>query len=378
MKVKRIMCIVMTLALSVGLCACTGKGKSVNTQSEPDMETTNDSVNTSHLKMNPLEHLIIDAEVEKPDYDEYGTYILHLSLPATADITDRFFCGTKIETINNDNNSMYLASADGSEFSCNKYGLSFYAPERSKWTEMASIMNYYVDDDYDGATTSLNYMTEEEVVELVKKTMKECAVDFTLVVTKCICMKHTDLMALQQKLLNDPEKHYDDFGKAFKLTGLDSSDDAYFVAFSFAYNEIPIFSREEVSNVTYSVPNMLMSNGMGGEMIITDEGIKYMEIMGANFTPTISTSSKIITVDEAIEKLIEKYDVEILQSDYLYSAIYLEYMPIEKENGQIYLTPYWCFDCGTDYHGQDSNYYRSTISSTRFNAVTGENFSYGG
>ena len=382
MKVKNVICGILMLVLTIGLCACAKKDGSVVSQDEASCETTDNSANTRRINEEPLEHLIIDADVDEPDRDEYGVFSLQFSMPDTAAVKDRFFSETEIQVVNNDSDSMYITTSDGGEFSCNKYGLSYYASERQKWEEIASVMNYYTDADYYGEAASLDNMTKDEAEELAKTAIKDCAVGFTPIVTKCICMNHTDLMALQQNLLNDPDKHYDDFGKAFKLTSLDSSDDAYFVAFSFAYDDIPIFSQEEVSRVSYAATSMLTStamgsNGMGGEMVITEDGVKYLEIMGASFTPTLSSSSEILTVDEAVEKLTEKYRLETLQSDRIYSSIYIEYMPIEKEAGQIYLTPYWCFDCSAD-NEQSGGNSPAIINSTRFNAITGEDFSYGG
>jgi hypothetical protein len=377
MKIKRTVCTILAFMLLTGLCACTKKDSSENMQDEAAIETTNNSENTCHINIEPVEHLIIDADVVEPNQDEYSVFSLQFSMPTVTDVADHFFCGKETQIVNNDSDSLYVTSADGGEFSCNKYGLSFYISEYDKWAEIASIMNYYIDIDYYEEITPPDYMTKEDVEELVESTIKDCAISFTPVITKCISMSHTDLIALQQKLLSDPEKHYDDFGKAFNLSKLDSSDDAYFVAFSFAYDDIPIFSQEEASWVSYSVPNMLMSNGMSGEMVITAEGVKYLEIMGACFTPTLNSSSKILTVDEAVEKLTEKYELEILQSDQIYSSVYIEYMPIEKENGQIYLTPYWCFDCSIN-NNQSGDNYSSIIRSVRFNATTGEDFSYGG
>ena len=106
MKIKNVICVMLMLALTIGLCACTKKDSSEVSQDEASYETTDSSANTRHINEEPIEHLIIDADAEEPDRDEYGVFSLQFSMPDTAAVKDRFFSGTEIQVVNNDSDSV--------------------------------------------------------------------------------------------------------------------------------------------------------------------------------------------------------------------------------------------------------------------------------
>lgn len=82
-----------------------------------------------------------------------------------------------------------------------------------------------------------------------------------------------------------------------------------------------------------------------------------------------SDPQTILSIDEAIAALKEKYDLEILFGSLKVTGIWMEYIPIAQGETTT-LTPYWCFVAG-DEAGYGAN-------ADRINAITGEDLAYGG
>jgi len=145
----------------------------------------------------------------------------------------------------------------------------------------------------------------------------------------------------------------------------------------FKGHDIQLYEQDNEPSVSMAVE--WFPGSIKAEMLITSKGIRYMKLDGALSFDGQPTSKKIISVDEAMDKLKDKYSQVILTEPYTVTKIYLEYLTIpEKDKKPLEamqtLRPYWCFIIQVleDDNGQIFE------KAERFNAFTGADLSYGG
>ena len=241
-------------------------------------------------------------------------------------------------------------------------------PEWTKALEMEELLMRYAEAHPDELDNSIGFMSRDDAVSTGSKALEDAGVTLTPVVQTCVGLEHEALMEWQQALLKDASSQYNVFGNSPVLADLTENDDAYYLVFSFSYDDIPVYGRGEAATCYHGSTSPVFETI--AEMLITPQGIRGVQLNLGYAVAGEAESRAIISAEDAVEKLREAYDFE---SPIRYSAekLYLEYLPIEV-NGQTILTPCWCFVVYHENIKEDgSTYWSERSEAVRFNAFTG-------
>lgn len=153
----------------------------------------------------------------------------------------------------------------------------------------------------------------------------------------------------------------------------DQSLDCYLMVFEVGYNGIPYSDLEYVSAVT---GDLAYSTRLS--VLFTQKGIIHFECQQIDYEidKVISSSSEIISLQEAFEILTQQFAEIVITTPIEISEIALQYIPttdgehfgIDPENGESILIPAWVFKPSIDSY--DGKEYLDPIV---LNAITGQN-----
>lgn len=338
MKIEINKSIFLFLVFALCLSACTN---SMN-QAEPPRQSDNNtnepttSAAGQHITRNLSEYLTIDADVIYPQKSNYISYCI-----------ERVAIGAEYTTVN-----------------------------RQKNLEIQDLLFRFAMSHPGSDNNSIGFMSREDAVAMGASIIENCGVSLIPELNTCVGLEHEQIMAWQQELLNDPNSYYNEFGKAVILSDLTTDDDAYYLRFTFSYDEIPVLGSDEpsVKIADASFPPV----GLKAEILITPLGVQEFSITPAYAVVGEQYSGAIISVDDAIDQLKATYESVILNVHYRVSSIYLEYIPLESA-GKTVLTPYWCFLLEHENIREDgTTYWSDNLEAERYNAYTGRSLAYGG
>lgn len=252
----------------------------------------------------------------------------------------------------------------------------------SKYDTILNLLTEYAQSNPDQQNDSLTFMTMEEATRRAENIFKELGLCWQPVLQTGIGMDHQQIMQYQQEQL--PEYEGIQLKKAPVLEDLTQEDDAYLLTFGFSYNAVPIygFSQEPDIELRSDSPYPVY---LSAEMIITPQGIAWFNLTGG-YKIVETEVRPLLSAEEAVEKYRQKWDVTLLppeDENWEVYAIYLEYIT-KWADGSPYLTPYWCLGRDSQvtnrFTGEKEWSREVGFSGTgvRFNAFTGEDYSYGG
>lgn len=252
----------------------------------------------------------------------------------------------------------------------------------SKYDTILNLLTEYAQSNPDQQNDSLTFMTMEEATRRAENIFKELGLCWQPVLQTGIGMDHQQIMQYQQERLSEYEGIQ--LKKNPVLEDLTQEDDAYLLTFGFSYNAVPIygFSQEPDIELRSDSPIPVY---FSAEMIITPQGIPWFNLTGG-YKIVETDVRPLLSAEEAVAKYRQKWDVTLLppaDENWEVHAIYLEYIT-KWADGSPYLTPYWCL--GRD--SQVTNHFTGETAwsrevgfsgtGVRFNAFTGEDYSYGG
>lgn len=337
----------------------------------------NKETTSQHISLELGTNFIIDADITYPQPEIVSSYILEMIQIEPEDAATLFFPDdasiSSIEYFDWLPGGYVVETANGNKFDIS-YSITYRSPEYSKYYEIADLLSRYADAYPEEIGKSISFMTMEDAQKVGESAFSALGISFEPVLKTGIALKHKQIEAWQQELLNDPT--YTDFGKFQILSGLSDDDDCYYLYFTFSCDGIPIYEPSEPS--VQFADNVFPPSPVSAEMIITPNGVQYFTISNTTYIVTEKQTSTVISLEYAIEVLKAKYDLVILTEPQRVSEIWLEYIPVESIEG-FTLVPYWCFVIDFGYVDSAGNMvWQESANAERINALTGEDFMYGG
>lgn len=351
----------------------------VPTVSETDTTTAPKEVNTQHLFRELDENVRVDAEVIIPEKEAYSTYTLK-KVDCDPDRLFGIFCpeGYGSYTID-DRSSLRYFESSGKKLVVRKDSISYRAYNidwgENPMQDVHTLMYYYSQNHSQAEPHDLSFMTVAEMEHFCRDILNKLGIAFEPELLKCTTLTGQELMDFQQELFGTGGIYAEN---GFTPTNLTAATDTCYLEFSFVYDGIPLLGSEEPG--VASAVNMMPSPSVTAAMLINADGLQECDVY---FPCTIESESQpqtILTSDEAVAALKDKYDLELHTSAIEFCNAWLEYIPVVNEDA-VTLTPYWCFvtrrtsEENSDWTGAWQSEY---ANAERFNAITGKDLTYGG
>lgn len=342
----------------------------------PENVTTGESVapRTQHITQNIVENMTIDAEAVIPRETQYSTY----TLKGIDGAPDRLFCifspegygsfTTETRDYPGASELIYQESSgkfllvDNNRIQYSAYNINL---GNTPMQEVATLMYYHTQEHPQSQPHDLSFMTVEEMESFGKAILTQLGISWEPELNKCVTLSGQEVLDFQKEMFTTD--YYTQNGAA--PTTLNQAEDTCYLEFTFTYDGIPLFGPDE--------PNISFMDGVFPPMpvkatiMINAGGIQIFNLDGNYTVASASEPQAILTLDEAIAALKNKYDLEILFGTLTTTDIWMEYIPVKQGESTV-LTPYWCFrsidvSAGDDFPMAD-----------RINAITGKDLAYGG
>lgn len=283
-----------------------------------------------------------------------------------------------VEQIDNESNSYTISTETGS-FACVYEGALLYYSnnaERALYQEVLNLMSRWANDNPNQGEKISTILSADDAIDYGKNVVLGLGISFEPVVETIVAMDYAQLITLQKECMTHPE--YAEFGVPYILPKDSDILGFYYISFTLSHNGIPVFGNADESDV-------IVANGMFPpiksrvEMIIASDGIKYLSIIEGYNAKKESEKKPIISIENAINLLKNKYEMVVLTEKNRVSQIWLEYIPISTETGLV-MNPYWCFSIDMQAQNMDTGelFWLANRKAERFNAFTGMDITYGG
>lgn len=347
--------------------------------SEAYSTTAPNEAKTQHLFQKLDDYVRVDAEVTLPEKEAYSTY----TLKRVDCDPDRLFSifspgGYGSYTID-DRSSLRYFESSGKKLVVRKDSIS-YSAYNIDWGEnpmqdVNTLMYYYTQNPSQAEPHDLSFMTVAEMEHFCNDIFNQLGIAFEPKLQSCVTLTGQEIMDFQQELFGNGGSYME---LGMTPTNLTSATDTCYLEFSFTYEGIPLLGSDEPG--VASAISMMPSPSVTATVMINVDGIQDFDVY---FPCTIESESQpqnILTPDEAVVALKDKYALEIHTSTQEFSDAWLEYIPIVTEDTAV-LTPYWCFAVRStrEQSGDGSGiWYPKYVAAERFNAITGKDLTYGG
>lgn len=348
-------------------------------ETEPYLTTVPNEVKTQHLFQELVEYVRVDAEVTLPEKDAYSTYTLKM-VDCDPDRLFSIFCpeGYGSYTLD-DRRSLRYFESSGKKLVVRDTSISYSAYNidlgENPMQDVNTLMYYFTQEHPQAEPHDLSFMTVAEMEPFCNDIFNRLGIVFEPRLQKCVTLTGQEIMDFQQELLG---KISNSAEMGFTPTSLTTATDTCYLEFSFTYDGLPLLGSEEPG--VASAVSMMATPSVTATIMINADGIQDFDVY---FPCTIESETQpqtILTPDEAVAALKDKYDLEIHTSTEVFSAVWLEYIPIVTEDS-VTLTPYWCLaTLSTPEENPDSTVsgYPKYANAQRFNAITGKDLTYGG
>lgn len=348
-------------------------------ETEPYLTTVPNEVKTQHLFQKLDEYVRVDAEVTLPEKDAYSTYSLKM-VDCDPNRLFSIFCpeGYGSYTLD-DRRSLRYFESSGKKLVVRDTSISYSAYNidlgENPMQDVNTLMYYFTQEHPRAEPHDLSFMTVAEMEHFCSDIFNQLGIVFEPKLQKCVTLTGQEIMDFQQELFG---KSSNSAEMGFTPTSLTTASDTCYLEFSFTYDGLPLLGSEEPG--VASAVSMTATPAVTATIMINADGIQDFDMY---FPCTIETAAQpqtILTPDEAVAALKDKYDLEIHTSNEEFSAVWLEYIPIVTEDS-VTLTPYWCLaTLSTQQENPDSTVsgYPKYANAQRFNAITGKDLTYGG
>lgn len=348
------------------------KGEVSSESYEIDKTSINTMLNTTpkHIKKSLGENILIDAEVIVPQVEETPIFIGKRILFDEEYLTEKFFKDKnpeikeierqmvnevekrKIYTM--EDKEMMVGSGSVVYSKGNileKYTLATYNREAH------GVLDVY-------SNGNLEFMSREEAIGNVEEILSRNGVSI-YGEAKVYELTAEKMKQEQEKAINEDDNVKKQIKEGYlKEQEFVKDDECYVLFFRSEVNNIPITQDlyvDEVSGRTIE--------GMNIEVWINKDGIMNLIMLNAvEKLNELEKPDKLLSVDEAMSKLQQRYDSVITDNKMNFNEITLEYVgiPDGKKVTEIKFVPTWCFNRKERRPNEQS--------SMRVNAVTGEVF----
>lgn len=329
---------------------------------------------TQHVTQDIAENLTIDAEAVIPSKTQYSTYTLKGIDGAPDRLFEIFspegYGSYTTETRDYPGASELIYQESSGKFLLvddNRIKYSTYNIDLGNhpMQEVATLMYYHTKEHPQSQPHDLSFMTVAEMESFGKTILTQLGIAWEPKLNKCVTLSGQEVLDFQKEMFTT--NYYAQNG-ASPIT-LTQTEDTCYLEFTFTYDGIPLFGPDE--------PNISFMDGVfppapvKATIMMNAGGIQDFNLDGICAVASASEPQTILTLDEAIAALKNKYDLEILFGTLKTTDVWMEYIPVKQGDSTV-LTPYWCFrsidvSAGDDFAMAD-----------RINAITGKDLAYGG
>ena len=232
--------------------------------------------------------------------------------------------------------------------------------------EVANLMYYYTQEHPNAELHDLSFMTVAEMEVYGRNVLTELGIAWDMELTQCVTLSGQEILDFQSEMFTDSS--YTEFGTPMTLK---EAEDTCYMVFSFSCDGLPLLGSDEPK--VKSAVSMMPTPSAKAVLMFNANGIQDCTVFFPCVVEPISEQQTVLSVDEAIAVLKAKYDLEILFGSDVITDIWMEYIPVMRDQNWA-LVPYWCF-VSTEEERMDVPGYGSA---DRFNAITGEDLTYGG
>lgn len=329
---------------------------------------------TQHVTQELCDNLYIDAEAVIPEGKEYSTYTIKM-VDCDPDRLFNLFCpeGHGSYTMEDRGNCIVYDESSGKQLVIYEDSIDYrtynFKMEERPMQDLESLMYYHTVEHPNAAPHDLSFMSVEEMEKIGGDLLTQLGIAWEPKLFRCVTLSGKEIMNFQQELFGD--------GGTYVQLGLPpislaEADDACYLQFNFSWDGIPLIGFDEPTASSYE--NFGVSPDAKATIMITEDGIQTCTV---SFPCTIEVASdpqQILNLEEAIALLKEKYDLQILDFPRKIVDIWMEYIPVKRDEEWV-LTPYWYFRQVDETVTGSRNYFGVA---NRFNAITGEDLTYGG
>ena len=358
----------LVLLILLGGCANTSQGEVPNidygsTEADTQMVEAQDETNinagdeqdtTAFVDEKLDENLFISAELKMPENNLYE-YVTQL----------KSFDYDIVQEAIGQNTEGNLVVDDGSD----KFTGGSLTYQRN---DMANHLDTYCSyagemglaDDRD-----LSFMSQADAVARIQNMIGMFGVGGELEALDVVAMNQTDFENVKKAIMEDGDYQFLS-AKGYGSDTFKEDMEIYRIIFRMNVNGIPVYRNEP--NLRQSSERFLAYPATV-TALLSNNGIEMITMMGM-FEPYEEHQKEAIIIGEdgIKEAIMKKFGDVILTSEFRAKNIWMEYIPLLREDSftEMELIPVWCVDFEVDGQSvEDSGY------SIRFNAITGEEIS---
>ncbi len=360
------MSMLVLLAL-LGGCAHTSQGEvpsidhgtgtdtqTVEAQSETNIDIGNEQDAIVFIDEKLDENLFISAELKMPENNlyEYATQL-------------KRFDYDKVQEAIGQNAEGNLAVDDGNdEFTGGSltYQRNDMSDHLDTYCSYAGEMGLADDRD-------LPFMSRADAVARIQNMVGKFDMGGELEALDVVAMDSVDFENVKKAIMEDSDYQFLS-AKGYGSDTFEQDMEVYRIVFRMNVNGIPVYRNEPNLRQT---SERFLTYPAAVTVLLSNNGIEMISMMGM-FEPYEKHRKEAAVIDEdgIKEAIMKKFGDVILKSEFKAKNIWMEYLPLLREDSftEIDLIPVWCVDFEVDGQSvEDSRY------SIRFNAVTGEEIS---
>lgn len=207
--------------------------------------------------------------------------------------------------------------------------------------------------DYDNSI-NLAFSEETKVIQDTEELLRKIGID------NCRC---TSIAAIsfeeEEKIAKELVKRGLIDGENTKATHMyNAKEEMYILKFRKFVGDIPI------AQITHGNPDDdTFVMGCAVDCVVTSEGIEYLNVDSAYMLRDQKEAVKIISYEEALKTVVNKYDQMIMNNDVIVDNAYINYVPIiEDKRKNVYsLTPCWIFDAHEEVINADGTVFSNDV-----------------
>lgn len=370
------------LSLFLIITGCSPEAKQAGESNKPTDAVTEDMQNNNtdgikHISKKLSDNFYIDADVEDPAAKEYAIYSVKNKIFDKSDLelflikedTDRTFTENP-----NRPQTLIVDTGKGSSLLMGDGSVN-YLKNNIRDSEIEAMIEGYLLSGVIGEDTKeLDFQSKDDAIASGINKIKE-VLDCQAEAVRAVAISHEHLEQLQDDLSkNDIYQAELKNGSSTKIEGLSAADDLYYIQYAIKLDGLYLYNAILEPGISMNI-DAFWDNKVNITIMTDRDGIRYFNFNNVfDSFDKIKEKKAIITAEEALQKVEEKYNNIILTNKTTISKVCLEYIPVPtswKDPSDIELRPYWCIQLDiADKDGLTSN-------AERINAVTGGNLANG-
>lgn len=342
-----------------------------------DIKNSSQNLQSNHISVDVVKNMVIDADMENNSLSQTTLYQT-TSKKFDVEKLKKLFLDQKELEISQNEDSTILESENGALLIVRDGSVS-YTSRENMWNLHDYIFQaYYQELDYGiSHEKELKEIKKAQIVQDTQELLKDiCNLkeDEEITLKSGVLINKDTILKKQDQNKNKKENAYEDSVAVDFFNELDKDwnpKECYYLSFVFKKDKIPLISSNEppISKNNGNVKTELTNI----EVIVDETGIQLLYVTGIFDLKEVSTT-KIMSVQEAVSFLQQKYEHKTITDPCVINNIWLEYISVnnssKEDNGAETLEPYWCFQIKETTKYQDGE--NISYSADRFHAVTGE------